>query len=76
MKKIPLVAEIALVTLVGYGLARFTQAVPALNERKMLTRTLLYTLGYVVATSLRPAGGYSLLAKRKNGADDEDDDEG
>jgi len=74
MKKIPL-AEIALVTLVGYGLARLTQSIPALNERKVLTRTLLYTLGYVVATSLRPAGGYSLLAKRKNGADDMGDDE-
>ena len=74
MKKIPL-AEIALVTLVGYGLARLTQSIPALNERKVLTRTLLYTLGYVVATSLRPAGGYGLLAKRKNGADDAGDDE-
>ena len=74
MKKIPL-TEIALVTLVGYGLARLTQSIPALNERKVLTRTLLYTLGYVVATSLRPAGGYSLLAKRKNGADDMGDDE-
>ena len=27
----------------------------------MLTRTLLYTLGYVVATR-RPEGGYKLLA--------------
>jgi hypothetical protein len=74
MKKIPL-AELAVVTLVGYGLARLTQSISALDERKVLTRTLLYTLGYVVATSLRPAGGYSLLAKRKNGADDTGDDE-
>jgi hypothetical protein len=74
MKKIPL-AELAVVTLVGYGLARLTQSISALDERKVLTRTLLYTLGYVVATSLRPAGGYSLLAKRKNGADDMGDDE-
>jgi hypothetical protein len=72
--KIPL-AEIALVTLVGYGLARLTQSVPALNERKVLTRTLLYTAGYLVAAYMRPAGGYSLLAKRKNGADDTGDDE-
>ncbi len=55
------VAEIAAVVGVGYLLARTTQAVPALNERKVLTRTLLYTLGYVVATR-RPAGGYKLLA--------------
>lgn len=54
------VAEIAVVAGVGYLLARATQAVPALNERKVLTRTLLYTLGYVVATR-RPAGGYKLL---------------
>lgn len=71
--KLPL-AEIAIVTLVGYGLARLTQSVPALNERKVLTRTLLYTAGYLVAAYMRPAGGYRFLAKRKNGADDEDDD--
>lgn len=74
--KLPL-AEVAVVALVGYGLARLTQSVPALNERKMLTRTLLYTAGYLVAAYLRPAGGYRFLATRKNGADDADagDDE-
>lgn len=54
------VAEIAVVTAVGYGLALATKQVPYLNENKMLTRTLLYTLGYVVATR-RPEGGYKLL---------------
>lgn len=66
MKNVP-VAEIAIVALVGYGLARLTQSVPALNERKVLTRTLLYTAGYLVAAYLRPAGGYRLLTTRKNG---------
>ncbi len=52
--------ELAVVSLVGFGLAKLTQAIPALNERKVLTRTMLYTLGYVIATK-RPAGGYKLL---------------
>ena len=52
--------ELAAVSLVGFGLAKLTQAIPALNERKVLTRTMLYTLGYVIATR-RPAGGYKLL---------------
>jgi hypothetical protein len=34
--------------------------VPALNDNPMLTRTLLYTLGYYLATR-RPEGGYKLL---------------
>lgn len=55
-----LVAELALVTAVGFGLAKVTEAIPYLNERKMLTRTMLYTLGYYVATR-RPEGGYKLL---------------
>ena len=55
-----LAAELALVTAVGFGLAKLTQSIPALNERKVLTRTLLYTLGYYVATR-RPEGGYKLL---------------
>jgi hypothetical protein len=56
-----LAAELALVTAVGFGLAKVTQAIPVFNENKMFTRTLLYTLGYVVATR-RPEGGYKLLA--------------
>lgn len=52
--------ELAAVTLVGFGIAKVTQAVPYLNENKVLTRTMLYTLGYVVAVN-RPAGGYKLL---------------
>jgi hypothetical protein len=64
MKKVPL-AEIAIVAAVGYGLARLTQSVHALNERKVLTRTLLYTAGYLVAVYLRPEGGYRLLTTKK-----------
>lgn len=54
------IAELAAVTAVGYGLALVTKQIPALNENKMLTRTLLYTLGYYIATR-RPEGGYKLL---------------
>jgi len=53
-------AELAIVSAVGFGLAKVTQAIPVLNDNKMLTRTLLYTLGYYVATR-RPEGGYKLL---------------
>ena len=56
------IAELAVVGAVGYGLAKVTQAIPALNDNKMLTRTLLYTLGYYVATR-RPEGGYKLLGE-------------
>jgi hypothetical protein len=55
--------EIALVAGVGYLLAQGTKRVPALNDNTMLTRTLLYTLGYYVATR-RPAGGYALLSTK------------
>ena len=55
-----LAAELALVTAVGFGLAKVTQSIPALNENKVFTRTLLYTLGYLVATR-RPEGGYKLI---------------
>ena len=58
-----LAAEIAVVAVVGYGLAKLTQEIPVLNERKMLTRTLLYTLGYFIATR-RPYGGYRLLGAK------------
>lgn len=56
-------AELALVTAVGVGLAKLTQSVPKLNDNKMLTRTALYVLGYYVATK-RPAGGYKLLESK------------
>lgn len=59
-----LLAELAVVAGVGFGFAKITQAIPYLNERKVLTRTLLYTLGYVVATR-RPEGGYKLLGAGK-----------
>jgi hypothetical protein len=58
-----LVAELAVVALVGYGLARVSEKIPALNDNKMLTRTLMYTLGYYVATR-RPEGGYRLLEEK------------
>ena len=63
MKKVPL-TEIAIVAGVGYLLAQATKRVPALNEQKMLTRTALYTLGYLIATQ-RPEGGYKLLEQSK-----------
>lgn len=56
-----LVGELLVVGLVGYGLAKVTEQIPALNENKMFTRTMLYTLGYYVATR-RPEGGYKLLS--------------
>jgi len=56
-----LAAELALVTAVGFGLAKVTQAIPLLNDNKMFTRTMLYTLGYVVAIR-RPEGGYKLIS--------------
>ena len=60
-KNVPL-TELAVVALVGYALAQGTKRVPYLNENTMLTRTLLYTLGYYVATR-RPEGGYALTRK-------------
>lgn len=58
------VAELAIVGLVGYGIARVTKVVPFLDDNKMLTRTLMYTLGYYIATH-RPEGGYKLLGDGK-----------
>jgi len=55
-----LVAELAVVTAVGVGLAKVTQAIPYFNENKTVTRTALYVLGYYLATR-RPEGGYKLL---------------
>jgi len=55
-----LVAELAVVTAVGIGLAKVTQAIPYFNEKKTVTRTALYVLGYYLATR-RPEGGYKLL---------------
>ncbi len=53
--------ELAGVTVVGFALAKTTQAIPYLNENKVLTRTMLYTLGFAVAAYLRPQGGYKLI---------------
>jgi len=59
MKNVPWI-EIAIVAGVGYLFAQGSKRVPALNDNPMLTRTLLYTLGYYIATR-RPDGGYKLL---------------
>ena len=50
---LPPLPELALVALVGFGLAQATRKIPVLNNQPMVTRTLLYTLGYVVAKKLR-----------------------
>jgi len=57
--------ELALVTAVGFGFAKVTEAIPALNDRRILTRTMLYTLGYYLATR-RPEGGYKLIGDGTN----------
>lgn len=54
--------ELAAVAGVGFVLAQASKRVKYLNENTMLTRTLLYTLGYYIATR-RPEGGYALLKK-------------
>jgi hypothetical protein len=54
-------AELTLVTAVGFGFAQASKRIPILDDNKMFTRTLLYTLGYYVATR-RPEGGYKLLS--------------
>jgi hypothetical protein len=55
-KYVPPLPELALVSLVGFGLAQGTRRVPALNTNPMLTRTLLYTLGYLVARGMLRRG--------------------
>ena len=55
------IAELFAVAVVGYGLAQITKRVPLLNDNTMFTRTMLYTLGFVVAAHVRPAGGSKLL---------------
>jgi hypothetical protein len=62
MKNVPW-TELAIVTGVGYLLAQGSKRVPALNDNPILTRTLLYTLGYYLATR-RPEGGYPLLQSK------------
>jgi hypothetical protein len=52
--------EVIAVAVVGYAFAQTTKRIAALNDNPMLTRTMLYTLGYLIATH-RPAGGYALL---------------
>ena len=52
-KYLPPAPELALVALVGFGLAQASRKIPVLNNNTMFTRTLLYTLGYVVAKKMR-----------------------
>ena len=52
--------EVIAVAVVGFALAQTTKRVPLLNDNTMFTRTMLYTLGSLIATH-RPAGGYALL---------------
>jgi hypothetical protein len=59
------VAELIAVAIVGYGIAKVTEKIDLLNDNKMFTRTMLYTLGFVVAAHVRPAGGYKLLGDGK-----------
>jgi hypothetical protein len=54
--------ELGIVALVGFALAQGSKRVSSLNDNPILTRTLLYTLGYYIATR-RPEGGYALLKK-------------
>jgi hypothetical protein len=55
-----LALELALVTAVGFGFAQASKRIRILNDNTMFTRTMLYTLGYYLATR-RPEGGYKLL---------------
>jgi hypothetical protein len=57
-------AELAVVGLVGFGFAQASKRIPILDDNTMFTRTLLYTLGYFIATR-RPEGGYKLLGDGK-----------
>ena len=57
------VAELALVTAVGYLLAQGSKRIPALNDNPLITRTALYVAGYYLATR-RPEGGYKLLGAK------------
>ncbi len=59
------VAELIAVVIVGYGIAKVTEKIDLLNDNKMFTRTMLYTLGFVIAAHVRPAGGYKLLGDGK-----------
>lgn len=51
-KYTPPLPELALVSLVGFGLAQGSRAIPMFNNNPILTRTVLYTLGYVVARNM------------------------
>ena len=61
--KIINVKELPVVSAVGYALAQGSKQLPPLNDNPMITRTVMYVAGYVIATR-RPAGGYALLESK------------
>jgi len=54
--------ELAVVAVVGYGLSKLAQRLPLLESQPVLVPTVLYTLGYFLATR-RPAEGYLQLPR-------------
>lgn len=54
-------AEILGVTAVGMGLAYVSQKVPTAVENQVKIGAALYLLGYWIAATKRPAGGYGQL---------------
>ncbi|MDP3774541.1 MAG: hypothetical protein Q8Q85_09770 [Gemmatimonadales bacterium] len=55
--------EIAVVVVVGLGVAAVVTKVPLVKKFPLLTGAALYGMGYVVATQ-RPAGGWKLLTAK------------
>lgn len=53
-------AEIVGVTAVGLGLAWAAKKAPQIADHPVLTGAALYVLGYWVAATWRPEGGYAL----------------
>ena len=54
--------ELAVVAVVGFALAQLAERVPILYSQPVIVPTVLYTLGYFLA-SRRPAEGYLQLPR-------------
>jgi hypothetical protein len=54
--------ELAVVAVVGFALAKLAERVPVLYSHPVIVPTVLYTLGYFLA-SRRPAEGYLQLPR-------------
>lgn len=54
--------ELAVVAVVGFALAKLAERVPILYSQPVIVPTVLYTLGYFLA-SRRPAEGYLQLPR-------------